>query len=267
MFICMHEITSLGFDFRPAMEGYAKAGITAVEPQLRIVRKFEQENGSGSARRLLDDLGLKVVSSSNQLFLDESGPQRAPALEELKWKVELAQSIGADRLVIPSVASEAPTVRAYDEVYENLRQAADIARPCGVTLMVEFTRVSTLISNLRTALNVVRKVDHSNLKIMLDVYHLWAGSSKFEDLDLIREGELHHMHIADTPAEPVYELFQQKDREYPGEGIAPLQRIVDKIRSKGYDGPASLELFDPVVQNTDPFQVATKAIQTISPYL
>jgi 2-keto-myo-inositol isomerase len=267
MFVCMHEISSIGFDFRAAMEGYARAGIRAVEPDLPKAREFEQANGAGSARRLLDDLGLRAVSSSNQLFLEESGPLRAQAIEDLKWKVELIASIGADRLVIPSAASEQHSMDDYDEVYENLIEAAEIARPYDIALMVEFTRSSTLISTLRTALKVVRTIDHNNLKVMIDVYHFWAGMSKFEDLDLIRQGEIHHMHFEDTPAEPTYEVFERMHRAYPGEGIAPLQRIVDKIRSKGYSGPASLELFDPAVQNTDPFEVASKAIRTVSPYI
>lgn len=266
MFVCMHEITSIGFDFRTAMEGYARAGVKAVEPDMGKVREFEETNGAGSAKRLLDDLDLRAVSSSNQLFLDEPGPLRLQAVEDLKWKVELVESIGADRLVIPSAANQAHTMADYDQVYENLLEAAEIAKPYNIALMVEFTNRSTLISTLRTALSVVRGIDHPNLKVMIDVYHFWTGMSKFEDLDEIRQGEIHHLHFEDTPATPTFEVFERKDRVYPGEGIAPLQRILDKIRSKGYEGPASLELFEPEVQNTDPYEVAMKAIRTLTPY-
>src|SRR5215208_866080 len=102
MFVCMHEASSDRFDFRAAMEGYAKAGITAVEPNLMKVREFAQKESPAAARRLLQDLGLRPVSSSNQLGLPEPGDARAQSLEDLKWKVELAQAIGADRLVAPS---------------------------------------------------------------------------------------------------------------------------------------------------------------------
>lgn len=267
LLVSMHEITSMGSDFRTAMECYARAGITAVEPHLELVRPFEENNGSGSAKRLLDGLGLSVVSSSNQLFLDESGPKRKPALEELKWKLELMASIGADRLVCPSVASEAHTMADYSEVYENLREAADLAAPFDVSLMVEFTRVSTLNNNLRTSLKVVREIAHPNLKVMIDLYHFWSGVSKFEDLELINQGEIHHVHIADTPELPIMETFVQKDRAWPGEGIAPLQRIIQQLVNKGYSGPLSLELFDPDVQNADPYAIASKALESITPLL
>src|SRR6266850_1686131 len=71
MFVCMHEASSDRFDFKTAMEGYAKAGIWGVEPSLLKVREFAQQESPAAARRLLDDLGLKAVSSSNQLGLPE----------------------------------------------------------------------------------------------------------------------------------------------------------------------------------------------------
>ncbi|TAJ94077.1 MAG: sugar phosphate isomerase/epimerase [Gammaproteobacteria bacterium] len=266
MFVCMHEITSITFDFRTAMEGYARAGVRAVEPDLGKVREFAGKE-SRMARQLLDDLGLKAVSCSNQLFLEESGPRRAAAVEDLKWKVELAEAIGADRMVIPSAASEPHTREDYEQVIANLREAADIAQPHKVALMVEHTRLSTLINNLRTALMVVRKADHPNLKVMLDTFHFWSGMSKFEDLDLLRDGELHHLHFEDVPGEPPLETFGQQSRVFPGEGIAPLRRIVEVLKRKGYRGPASLELFNPKVQATDPHIVAMQARKTIEPLI
>ena len=85
MFVCMHEASSERFDFKPAMEGYAKAGIKAVEPSLLKVREFAQKESPAVARRLLDDLGLKAVSSSNQLGLPEPGAARTRAHAALKW--------------------------------------------------------------------------------------------------------------------------------------------------------------------------------------
>lgn len=261
--LSLHQITSLGTDFRTAMEGYARAGILCVEPHLEKVREFERSEGTGSARRLLDDLGLQVVSSSNQLFLDEAGPQRDQALDDLRWKLDLMTSIGADRLVCPSVASQPHSAGDYDALLELYHEAAELARPHGVTLMLEFTRVSRLVGSLRTGLMVVRRLGHDNFRLMLDTYHFWAGTSKFEDLDLIEPGEIHHVHIADVPAEPPLEVATQPDRTWPGEGIAPLAAIVARLQEKGYRGPLSLELFDPAVQNADPEVVARKALATI----
>ena len=267
MFVCMHGATGSMHDFRTAMEGWARAGIRAVEPDLPHVRGFTQQESPQMARTLLDDLGLRAVSSSNQLFLEETSPRRANSIEDLKWKVELAEIIGADRLVIPSAARERHTVDDYPEVIRNLGEAADIAAPHNVTLMVEFTRSSTLIGNLRTALRVVREANHPNLRVMMDTFHFWSGMSKFEDLELLRDGELHHLHFEDVPASPPLEVFEQRHRVFPGEGIAPLGRIVEVLKRKGYSGPASLEMFDPEVRAMAPYDQAMKARETIEPLI
>lgn len=267
MFVCMHGASSERFDFRAQMEGWAKAGIRAVEPSLPKVREFAQKESVAAARRLLDDLGLRVVSSSNQLFLPEPGEQRLKALEELKWKVELAQAIGADRLVAPSAGTGNYTEDDYKRGVDNLREAGEIAKPFGVTLMLEHARSSRFVGSLATALQMVRDTNHPNVRVMLDTYHFWGGISKFEDLELLRDGELHHLHFEDVPATPPREIQGQPHRVFPGEGIAPLRRIVEALKKKGYRGPASFESFNPQVQATDPYEIATRVRRAIEPLI
>src|SRR5262249_23039576 len=213
MFVCMHETSSERFDFRTAMEGYARAGVRAVEPSLLKVREYAQKESPAAARRLLEDLGLTAVSSSNQLFLAEPGDARTRALEDLKWKVETAQAIGADRLVTPSAGTGTYTEDDYKRAADNLREAGEIAKPFGVTLMLECTRTSRFAACLPTALKVVRDANHSHLRVMLDTYHFWGGPSKFEDLELLRDGELHHLHFEDVPADPPREIQGQPHRQ------------------------------------------------------
>jgi len=270
MFVCMHEASSARYDFKTAMEGYAKAGIRAVEPDLGKVREFAMKESPAAARRLLDDLGLKAVSSSNQLGLMEPGDQRAANLEQLKWKVELAQVIGADRLVTPSAGAGNYKEDDYKKGVDNMREAAEIAKPFGVTLMLEFARTSRFAASLPTALKLVRETNHPNYRVMMDTYHFWGGISKFEDLELLRDAELHHLHFEDVPAEPIRELQGQPDRRFPGEGIVPLRRIVEVLKRKKYMGPASLELFQaatPALQDVDPYQMAMRAKAAIEPLI
>ena len=267
LIVCMHETSSERFDFRAAMEGYAKAGIRAVEPSLTKVREFAQKESAAAARRLLDDLGLKAVSSSNQPGLVEPGDVRARSLEELKWKVELAQAIGCDRIVAPSTGTGQYTLDDYKRGVDNLREAGDIARPFGVSIMLEFTRTSRFAASLPTALKLVREANHPNVRVMMDTYHFWGGISKFEDLELLRDGELHHLHFEDVPADPPRELLGQPNRVFPGDGTAPLRRIVELLKRKKYAGPASLEMFDPAIQSMDPYDVARRARAAIEPVI
>jgi sugar phosphate isomerase/epimerase len=226
-----------------------------------------KEGGPMAAKRLLDDLGLLVASSSNQLGLMEPSEQRLKNIEELKWKVELAQAIGADRLVTPSAGNATYTVDDYKRGVDNMREAAEIAKPFGITLMLEHARTSRFAGSLPTALKLVRETNHPNYKVMMDTYHFWGGISKFEDLELLRDGELHHLHFEDVPADPPREIQGQPDRKFPGEGIAPLRRIVEVLKRKKYAGAVSFENFNPEVQATDPYQVAMRVRATIEPLI
>jgi 2-keto-myo-inositol isomerase len=101
---------------------------------------------------------------------------------------------------------------------------------------------------------------------MLDCYHFWAGLSKFEDLALIRPGEIHHVHFQDVPGIP-RELLDNTTRDIPGDGVSPLQAILRALHTKGYSGPLSVELFYPRLQKGDHYQVATEIRRKAEPII
>jgi sugar phosphate isomerase/epimerase len=95
---------------------------------------------------------------------------------------------------------------------------------------------------------------------MLDFFHFWSGMSKFEDLDMIRPGEIAHVHfqdILDTPRE----LIDNNGRVIPGDGSAPVVAILRKLVEKQYSGPLSVELFLMELQQGDPYEVASRIKQ------
>ena len=105
------------------------------------------------------------------------------------------------------------------------------------------------------------------VKVPCVVAGMIGGADSIEDLDLLRDGELHHLHFEDVPAEPIRELQAQPNRQFPGEGIVPLRRIVEVLKRKKYAGAASLEMFNPMIQAMDPYEVAKKARATIEPLI
>src|SRR5258706_1090208 len=117
--------------------------------------------------------------------------------------------------------------------------------------MIEFTRNSTFLSTLTSSLKVIREAAHPNVKPMLDFYHFWAGLSKFEDLELIHPGELHHVHFQDVAKIP-REMLDSRTREIPGDGVSPLAKIIRQVAAKGDTGPLSVELFYQRYQDADP---------------
>lgn len=81
-------------------------------------------------------------------------------------------------------------------------------------------------------------------------YYKAAAQSKFEDMALINQAEIQHVHFEVMPAEAALEVSTNANRVFPGLGLSLLQRVVNKLSEKGYSRALSLQLFDPVIQNT-----------------
>jgi 2-keto-myo-inositol isomerase len=275
LFVSIHQASTSRYDFKTSVEGIAKAGVRAVEFDIAKVREFAKTESVAAAKRLIDDLGVKMVSSSNHLgFVDATAAQMqtgGASLDSLKEKLEIVQAMGCDRIVCPSTSTGTKTLDDYKRGVDTMRAGGELAKTYGVTLMLEFTKTSTLAGTLPSALKIVREADHPNVRVMIDTFHFWAGQSKFEDLELLRDGELAHLHFEDIPADPPREMLEsQQHRAFPGEGSAPLRRIIELLKRKRYTGPASLEIFQSgtvAIQNMDPFQLATRAKAAIEPLL
>jgi sugar phosphate isomerase/epimerase len=275
LFISIHQASTSRYDFKTSVEGIARAGVRAVEVDIAKIRQLLQTESLPTVKRIMDDVGVKPVSSSNHLgFVDAIGTQLqtgAASLDALKEKLEIVQAIGCDRIVCPSTSTGNKTFDDYKRGVDNMRAGGDLAKGFGVTLMLEFTKTSTLVGTLSSALKIVREANHPNVRVMLDTFHFWAGVSKFEDLELLRDGELAHLHLEDIPADPPREMLEsQQHRAFPGEGIAPLRRIIETLKRKGYSGPASLEVFQSgtvAIQEMDPFQLASRAKAAVEPLL
>src|SRR5262249_43588688 len=181
----------------------------------------------------------------------------ANQLETWKRRCEQAATLGSPRIYCPSTTSRMVTAEDYKTIPDAIREGGDVAKQFNLTGMIEFARSSTLISTLSTSLKVIREANHPNVKPMLDCYHFWSGMGKMEDLDLLKPGELAHVHFQDTPDIP-RELFGQQTRLIPGDGVTPLVAILKKLAEKGYDGALSVELFLADLQNGDPTEVATQ---------
>ncbi|MFN7938203.1 MAG: sugar phosphate isomerase/epimerase family protein [Bryobacteraceae bacterium] len=252
--LCIHQTTNLNAGFRKSLEGYAKAGIRFAEIIPQHYDEFVNKEGAAAAKRLMSDLGIKPVSSGGVRGLAEPSPTRAKSLEELKYRAERVAQLGVDRMVIPCAATAKYTPDDYKKGADNLREVGEIVKGFGVTAMLEFMRGSTFAGSVPTALQLIREANHPNARFMFDFYHFYAGLSKLEDLDLIRSGEIHHVHFQDVPRIP-RELLDNASRDIPGDGVAPLDRILKGIRKAGYTGPLSVELFYPRLQNGDPYEV------------
>lgn len=258
MSLAMHQNTSSRAGFRGSLEGWAKAGIKEVELTNNLLDAFVKDNSVPAAKQLLADLGLTPVSAACGVGgLIEPNPNRAASLENLKRRCELFGSLGLTKIYSTTGTMIKPTADDYKAAGDNLREVGEVARQFQMTVNFEFVRTSTFASTLPTILSMMRAAAHPNVGILFDCYHFWSGQNKLEDLDTLKPGEIKHAHFQDVPDIP-RETLDMTTRVIPGDGVSPLTTILQKLASKGYDGPLSVELLAPKFQEGDPFAVASE---------
>lgn len=256
MQLAMHQGTSRAAGFRGSLEGWARAGIRLVEITDVALDGFLAGDTLAGARLLLGDLGLSPVSAAAVLpDVWIPGPERAQSLETWRRRCEQYAGLGLNRLYCPSVTTRRVTPEDFAATPASIRETGDIARSFGLTAMIEFARTSTHLATLASTLQVIRSAGHASVRPMLDFFHFYSGLSKLEDLDLLEQGELAHVHFQDVQAGP-RELIDNDWRLIPGDGAAPIDAMLRKLAARGYSGPLSVELFRKEFVEGDPASVA-----------
>lgn len=258
MLLAMHQNTTRAAGFRGSMEGWSRAGIRYVELGAPQLSAFLESNTLPAARRLLSDLNLIPVSAAvvlQDIWLP--GPARAESLEAWRRGCEQMANLGLQKVYSPSVTNRRLTPDDFAATPQSIYEAGEIAAEFDLTAMIEFTRTSTHLATLTSSLEMIRAAGHSNVRPMIDFFHFWSGLSKFEDLDLLEPGELAHAHFQDLREGP-RELINNDSRLIPGDGIAPVVRILRKLAEKQYAGALSVELFRSEFVQGDPYAVASE---------
>ena len=261
MLLSIHQNTSRGAGFQGSLEGWARAGIRYVELNDGLLQTFLESNSLAAAGRVLTDNGLTPVcgvSGGADMWIP--GPERAASLDRFRLRCEQYKTLGLNRVYTPSGTRRAVTADDFAETPRCIREVGDIAQEFELTAMIEFIRTSTHLSTLTSALATIREAAHPHVNPMLDFFHFWSGLSKFQDLDLLRNGELQHCHFQDLLDTP-RELIDNDSRLIPGDGIAPVGNILRKLKERGFTGALSVELFRAEYVEGDPYEVALEIKQ------
>jgi sugar phosphate isomerase/epimerase len=172
------------------------------------------------------------------------------AIEHALHAMDVAAAFDADCLIVAPGRREGRTyeetqavaARALTELFErttqtNLRLALEPIVPWQ----------SDYLNTLGEALDLVELVDHPNLGVYPDTYHLWRTGTMLEDLE--RAGDrIFGVHLNDWDPDDEEHL-----RPLPGDGVIPLVEVVRAIEATGYTGTYDSEFsYDPALIATDP---------------
>jgi sugar phosphate isomerase/epimerase len=224
----------------------ARAGYHAIEPWIGELNAYVEQGGSlPDLRKRIADAGLEVASAIGfaEWIVDDDA-RRAKALETARRDMELVRGIGGTRIAAPpSGATKQPDLNLF-RAAERYRELLEVGRQVGVTPQLELWGFSQSLSRLGELALVAVESAHPNACLLPDVYHIYKGGSEFQGLRMLNGRMIHVFHMNDYPAEPERARISDGDRVYPGDGIAPLGKILRDLVEIGFRGTLSLELFN-----------------------
>ncbi len=233
----------------------AAAGYSAIEPWNVEVDDYLAAGGTlAELRQTIDDTGLRVASMIAMMgWADaEEGPPYRTAIDEARRRLDQAAALGSPYLV----ASPPPGPVDIHKVGDRLAELNDLGRAVGVRPAMEFLGFVGGVHTLATALAIADASGDPTAPIVADVFHLLRGGGSIDDLLTLPGDRLAIFHINDLPADPPFADQSDSDRVLPGDGVADLPLVLAHLRSIGYTGPLSLELFNAPLWAADPLSVA-----------
>ncbi|MCH2180930.1 MAG: sugar phosphate isomerase/epimerase [Mariniblastus sp.] len=241
----------------------AEAGYTGIEPWIREIQAHRDGGGSlADLKKQIADSGLTVESAigfSNWIVDDDN--KRSDALEQAKREMDLVRQIGGTRIAAPPAGATNQENLDLNAAARRYRALLELGQEMGVTPQLELWGFSKTLSRLGELAHVAVESGHPDACVMPDVYHIYKGGSDFNGLKLFNGQQIHVFHMNDYPAQPPRDQINDAARVYPGDGVAPLSEIFQTLRSIGFNGVLSLELFNPNYWKQDPREVARTGLQ------
>jgi 2-keto-myo-inositol isomerase len=261
----LNGATTLTADLATDLQVAGRAGFDFVEIWAGKLLGYLERGGLQGLRRDLKRAGLRAAtlnSVEHVTFNDPSGHVRM--LEDFRRFCRVAEVIECETvLVVPSPRPKGVSDRAVEqESVRVLRELSGIAKPFGVRLAYEFLGFADCsVNSLAQCAKIVEKAARPNVGLVLDTFHFFAGGSAVSSITEVDPRKIFMVHVNDVERVPRRKMHDAL-RLFPGTGIIPLERILGALRSIGYDGEFSVEIFRPQYWRRQPLAVAREARKT-----
>ncbi|WP_045401692.1 bifunctional sugar phosphate isomerase/epimerase/4-hydroxyphenylpyruvate dioxygenase family protein [Vibrio campbellii] len=245
------------------MHAAAKAGFHAIEI---FENDLTQYRGSAAdVKRIADSMGLDILVL--QPFRDMEGmPEelRRKKYKMMERKMELAHQLGTKRLMMCSNVNPLST-NNLDRCAEDLYALAELAKREDMELGYEALAWGRHIADYDDAWNLVKMVDHPNLGVVLDTFHMFARGNTLDTLrNDIPVEKIALVQVADAPKMQMDILqYSRHYRCFPGQGDFPVIDFVKTLKDKGYDDYLSHEVFNDEFRSSSPKEKAVDGVRSL----
>lgn len=221
----------MGGDVYKGIEDVAKAGIRDIE----FWGWWDKD--LSRLQELRERYALRYVGCCAKMVCMVDPANKSAYLEGMEESIETARKIGCTGLFTkPLDKSDAPFEEQYAVMTDMLRDAVRLLEGTGITLLLEpvsrLEAPETFLDNSTLGFQIVREIDHPNLRLLYDLYHM-----QLDEGDIVRRvtgnlpliGHIHAAGIANRHELPDGEINYRYDFE--------------AIEKAGYDKLVGLEYF------------------------
>ena len=222
------------------------------------------ERGFGAItwwRREVGSRGVEIGERTRSAGLEVSGLCRAPFLigplapkrrenviDDFKLSLDMASGLGAQCLTV----CVGGVIEGSHSISDSLKEASSIifevarfSEGSKVDLAVEplhpvYAGNRSCLVTVRDALDICDNIGHPNVKIAVDVYHVWWDLSLASELKRAANGRIAGYHLCDWLADTQDVLL---DRGMMGDGVVDLKNIRRAVEEAGYSGYCEVEIF------------------------
>jgi 2-keto-myo-inositol isomerase len=262
MYLAINGATTMKATLPQDITAAGAAGFEALEIWAAKMDTYLETASVQDLKALFDGAGVQPASINSIEFITFRPPDEYETIKTRCQELcELAQAVGCGKIVV--VPSPTPEGMGWDQIKDGsvcvLRELAELAAPYGVQLAFEFLGFSWCsVRTLGQCWEIVRETNRSNVGLVIDTCHFYAGGSALHSIDSVDPSKIYIFHINDVEERPL-ETIEDAHRLLPGEGVIPLDDILAHLQGIGFDGLCSIELFRPEYWERDPGELAAAA--------
>ena len=261
---CLNMATLRGhkLGFMKELEIAAKADFRSVEIWLDTLQEYLDAGGSiAEVRKRLDGFGIKVENAIGFAeWIVDDDTARKMGIAQMKREMDLLAQIGCKRIAAPPAGATDVAGLDLKKIAERYRVILEMGDQTGVVPQLEIWGFSKNISRTSEALYVAIESGHPSARVLPDIFHLYKGGSSTDTLALIGKPAVEIIHINDYPANISAAAITDADRIHPGDGVAPIQRILKILQHPDRPLILSEEVFNQYYYSQDALEVARTAL-------
>ena len=244
------------------LEIAAEAGYDGVEIWMDTLQEYLLHGGKlKEIKKRVNDLGISLENciAFGEWIVDDDAA-RKQGIEQVKRDMDMLAQIGCKRMVATGKGAPNDAMIPPDVIAQRYRAVLELGDQYGVMPLLEMWGFMKMLSTVADVTYIAMATGHPKAKVLLDILHFYQGETPLDTLHLLNPVASDILHLNDYPAGIAPGAITDADRIYPGDGVAPVKRILKDMKRTDQPLILSAELFNKNYYKQDALTVAKTAL-------